>query len=180
MDSAFITASQGETVDGEETDGYQNENESIATDEGDEFNFTVIKGCAQAALDAQKMARVFFELDQAASKLEQLAAILCGARMNHSDVSRAAGFVEKLEKHKVELARMIANVVSDEPGTTSVKADPTSDAPRLPETPPRTNKRAFDTIMGPSPEKASKQRQSYDTIGLHPRITTLYTVLTSI
>ena len=157
MDSAFITASQGETVDGEETDGYQNENESIATDEGDEFNFTAIKGCTQAALDAQKTARVFFELNQAAPKLEQLAAILCCARMNHSDVSRAAGFVEKLEKHKVELARMIANVVSDEPGTMS-------DAPRLPETPPRTNKRAFDTIMGPSPEKASKRRQSY---GIH-------------
>ena len=82
MDSAFITASQGETVDGEETDGYQNENESIATEEGVEFNFTTIKGCAQAALDAQKMARVFIELDQAASKLEQLAAILRGACMN--------------------------------------------------------------------------------------------------
>ena len=72
MDSAFITASQGETVDGEETDGYQNENESIATEEGVEFNFTTIKGCAQAALDAQKMAHVFIELDQAASKLLQL------------------------------------------------------------------------------------------------------------
>ena len=161
MDSAFITASQGETVDGEETDGYQNENESIATDE---FNFMAIKGCTQAALDAQKTVRVFFKLDQAASKLEQLAAILCGAHMNHSDVSQAAGFVEKLEKHKVELARMIMNVVSDEPGTTSVKADPTSAAPRLPETPPRTNKRAFDTIMGPSPKKASKRCQSY---GIH-------------
>ena len=80
--------------------------------------------------------------------------------MNHSDVGRAVGFVEKLEKLKVELAQMI---ISDEPGTTSVKANPASDAPLSPET-PRTNKPAFDTIMGPSPEKASKRRQSY---GIH-------------
>jgi hypothetical protein len=156
-------ATHGEIVDGKETDRDQSDNESIATDEGDEFDFTAIKGCAQDALNAQKTARVFFELDQAAPKLEQLAVVLSGARMSHSDLNRAVGFVEKLEKLQFELARMIGNVVSDEPGKTSVKADPASYGPQLPET-PRTNKQVFYTIMGPSPEKASKRRKSY---GIH-------------
>ena len=117
MNSAFIvsTASQGKTVDGEETNGDQSKNKSITVDEGDEFDFTAIKGCTQATLNAQKMVHVFFELDQATPKLEQLAAVLSSARMNHPDVSRVVGFVEKLKKLKVELVCMIVNVVSDKP-----------------------------------------------------------------
>ena len=61
------------------------------------------------------MVHVFFELDQATPKLEQLAAVLSSARMNHPDVSRVVGFVEKLKKLKVELVCMIVNVVSDKP-----------------------------------------------------------------
>lgn len=81
------------------SDDGESDVESVATDEGDEFDFTV-GIAAQEGLDAQKTARVFFE---------QLAVILEGARMlNRSDLSCAAGFVERLGRSSYAWLRMLS------------------------------------------------------------------------
>ena len=52
---------------------------------------------------------------------------------------------------------MIKDAESDKPATTTP-------ANQHPETPRHNNKRDFRTIMGPSPEKATKRHKSY---GVH-------------
>jgi hypothetical protein len=129
-DIAFAahTTTADEIDGGEKSDNGESDGESVATDVGDEFDFTVLRGgsTAQEALDVQKTARVFFELDQAAPKLEQLVTILEGARMNRSDLSRAAGFVEQLGRLKTELIRMVEDAESDKPATTTPATNETS------------------------------------------------------
>ena len=95
-----------------ESDSGECDGKSVTTDEGDEFDFTAIRGGSSAkdALDVQKMAHIFFELNQAAPKLEQLATVLKGTCMNCSDLVCAIGFVKQLRQLKMELTRMIDNV----------------------------------------------------------------------
>jgi SWIM zinc finger len=163
-DTAFVTCPTAEIVNGEESDSGECDGKSVTTDEGDEFDFTAIRGGSSAkdALDVQKTARVFFELDQAAPKLEQLATVLEGARMNRSDLVRAIGFVKQLGRLKMELTRMIDNVMLDE-GPTATNTKLELAATQHPET-PRRNKRGINAIIGPSPEKATKRHKSY---GVH-------------
>jgi len=80
------------------------------------------------ALDAQKTAHVFFELDQAAPKLGQLAEYLKHTCMTNSDLPRAAGFVEHLRTLMTELTRMMNNVEGDKSSVdvTTVEPHPTN------------------------------------------------------
>jgi hypothetical protein len=89
---------------------------SIATDEGNEFDFTALRESRLGMLNGagwsrcteeQKTARVCFELDQATRKLAQLVTILRlrgGARINRSELPRASGFVERLGRPKTSHA----------------------------------------------------------------------------
>ena len=53
------------------------------------------------ALDEQKTAHVFFELDQATPKLGQLGAVLKGAHMSSLDIPCAVLFIEQLEVYDI-------------------------------------------------------------------------------
>ena len=72
-----------------------------------------ITGCAQAALDEQNTAWVFFKLDQSTPKVEELATVLSGTHMGHLDLSQAMRFINKFMKLKAEWAHMIDGVVPD-------------------------------------------------------------------
>jgi hypothetical protein len=131
-DIAFAahTTTAGKIDGGKKSYDGESDGESVATDEGDEFGFTVLRGglTVQEALDAQKTMCVFFELDQATLKLKQLATILEGAHMNHLDLFHAAGFVERLGQLKTELICMIEDAESDKPTTTT----PANQHPKTP------------------------------------------------
>ncbi|KAF8526180.1 hypothetical protein BU17DRAFT_62172 [Hysterangium stoloniferum] len=62
------------------------------------------------ALNAQKTAQVFFELDQVAPKLGELAEYLKHAHMTKLDLPCAAGFVKHLGTLMTELKRMMNDV----------------------------------------------------------------------
>ena len=82
----FVTQ-DSELPDGEIRDKIAEEGEDSETTD-DEFNFSTIRqgSAAREALDEQKTAHVFFDLDQATPKLGQLGAVLKGAHMSSLDI----------------------------------------------------------------------------------------------
>ena len=65
--SAYTTTA-GEIDSGKKSDDSESDSKSVAMDEGDEFDFTVLQEgstVVQEALDGQKTTHVFFKLNQA-------------------------------------------------------------------------------------------------------------------
>ncbi|KAF8514001.1 hypothetical protein BU17DRAFT_68557 [Hysterangium stoloniferum] len=110
--------------------GDECDDESVATNDSDEFDFSAIRGSStmEDALDAQKTARVFFELDQVTPKLGQLAEYLKHAHMTKLDLTCAAGSLGTLI---TELKRMMNDVEDD----TSSIDPPKSESHPIPSAP---------------------------------------------
>ena len=115
---------------------------------GDEFDFSVIRdsSIAKDALDAQKTARVLFELERAAPKLGQLGDILKGAVMGKSDIPRTTAFVEQLETLTIQLKRMIVNAQPPSKSENVVANSFIGQIDTLLSTPPRNTKRSSGAI----------------------------------
>lgn len=171
------------------TIGEESDNESIATNalgdcdtDSNEFDFTSLQGTAKATFDEQAVARVFYEMEGAAPKLGELAAYLrqCNSLRQHDDVARAMVFRTSLDSLRHELGQLINNYEGSLADNTSEHiSNPTGPRiqPTLPSyslTPPRPtptqlpgsqhphrSKRSVNEILGASPEKASKRKQSY-------------------
>jgi len=169
--TARITA-RGE-LEGADEDS--DDDESIATDtpddESNEFDFTSIRGVSKSTLDEQTIARVFYELEGAAPKLGELSIYLkqCTSLRQPQDRDRASAFHETLNCLQGELSRLINGY-----GMTGSIAGPSHPSPSSPlvtsPLPPvtqpsasqtRGHKRTVLDIIGASPEKASKRKQSY-------------------
>jgi hypothetical protein len=158
--------------------------ESIATDAGDEFDFTLPPNASKNAYDEQAISRVFVELEQAAPKLGELAHFLNGVALNVDDVSRAVEFRDQLTL----LARGLTHLIDDAAAARTANSSsvavpapaPTSPPPSSSLTPPTTSHTSSTSaslhIMGPSlhlkrpssrellppsPEKKQKRKVSW-------------------
>ena len=90
-------------------------------------------------MDEQRIACVFFELDQAMPKLGQLGGVLKGAHMSSSDIPCIISFIEQLEVLTSELKHMMSEakpvmVTPDGSTNTDCTRDQLSDV--TPATPP--------------------------------------------
>jgi hypothetical protein len=161
----------------------ESDNESIATDAPDDgernaFDFTALRGTSKAAFDEQTITRVFYELEGAAPKLGEIGAYLkhCSSLKQPQDFERAFAFQRDLGLLYGELNRLVTNYINTQnpvpgPGPSQHSALTVSHPP--PSTPPatlpaqapghqeRSCKRTVLDIIGASPEKASKRKQSY-------------------
>ena len=158
---AFVRSAEEESADRD-----KDIEEGDDDEDADEFDFSVIRdsSIAKDALDAQKTARVLFELERAAPKLGQLGDILKGAVMGKSDIPRTTAFVEQLETLTIQLKRMIVNAQPPSKSENVVANSFIGQIDTLLSTPPRNTKRSSGAIMGPSPEKAQKRHKSF---GVH-------------
>lgn len=123
--------------------------ESIATDAGDEFDFTLLPNASKNAYDEQVISRVFAELEQAAPKLGELAHFLNGVALNMDDVSHAMEFRDQL----TSLARSLTHLIEDATARTANSSSvavliPAPTSPPLSLTPPTTS---HTSSMGTSP-----------------------------
>jgi len=171
------------TGDSRAEEDSESDNESVATDapdddERDAFDFTsLLERTSKAAFNEQTVARVFYELEGAAPKLGELGAYLkhCMSLPQPQDFERALAAQQNLASLHGELNRLITDYIEQHdtqnpaPGP-SQPAPPTSNPPpspaptlptQLPGSQRRGRKRTVLDIIGASPEKASKRKQSY-------------------
>ena len=155
---------------------------SVATDAPDDdkpdaFDFTSLQGTSKAAFDEQMFAHVFYELEGAAPKLGKLGAYLkhCASLKQPQDFEHAIAFHWDLDSLHGELNRLIidfigkGNTPSQDPAPGPSQhtrhPPPSTPPPTLPTQIPapqrRGRKRTVLDIIGASPEKASKRKQSY-------------------
>ena len=138
-ENAFV-AQDSELLDGEIRDKIEEEREDSKTTDN-KFDFSMIcQGSpAREALDKQKTACVFFELDWAMPKLGQLGTVLKGACMSSSDIPHVILFIEQLEVPTSELKHMMSEtkpimVMPDSSANTNCTQDQLCDAAHV--TPP--------------------------------------------
>ena len=151
----------------------ESDNESVATntpqdhdEDSNEFDFVALQGTSKAAFDEQAVARVFYEMEGAAPKLGELAAYLkqFNSLRQHDDIVRAVTFRNSLNSLQHELGRLIGNYSESNSSNHAIRPQST---PRPTATQPPTSqqlrgsKRSVNDILGASPEKASKRKQSY-------------------
>ena len=148
------------------------DDESIATDvpddEANEFDITSLRGVSKAAFDEQTIAHVFYELEGAAPKLGELGIYLkqCTSLKQPQDIQRATIFYETLSTLQAELSRLVNPSHNSAPGLSQPPSARTTPPPRITMTQPSLthnhgHKRTVLDIIGVSPEKASKRKQSY-------------------
>ncbi|KIJ33980.1 hypothetical protein M422DRAFT_263935 [Sphaerobolus stellatus SS14] len=158
------------TIDDEETAG--SDSESVTTDAGDEFDFSMLMSSSRTALDAQSMVRLGYELLNAAHKMGDMASMMPSTppiirpesvqnfKVFYSSIMR---FAEKI-LHLIEGNEARSQIYPTMPVTTQLTNDPKSCPPpsstslKHPGSPIASQRRAPIPI---SPEKSQKHKPSY-------------------
>ncbi|KIJ29355.1 hypothetical protein M422DRAFT_269311 [Sphaerobolus stellatus SS14] len=153
-----------ETVGDEEE--VESDSESVATDAGDEFDFSILCSSSKAALNAQSMARLTYELQSTVPKLGDLAAIIpsSGACVQPEHISGLEAFhgtlihlAEKLQHLIIDAKASQTTITLSAQLTGAPKPSPSA-ALKRPGSPISSARPAPIPI---SPEKAQKRKQSY-------------------
>ncbi|KZT02325.1 uncharacterized protein LAESUDRAFT_716933 [Laetiporus sulphureus 93-53] len=154
--------------------GTSSDDESIATDasdsqDEDDLSFTLPnrRHIASAGVDQQAVARVFFELERAAPKMQELSQYLSNvpALIRTEDVERAAGFQDKLLMLTRQLSRLLIShdhrIDSLQVATPGALDSMLQDRPKTP-LPTQCKRRAgTDSLLGASPEKTQRRKDSH-------------------
>lgn len=138
------------------------DNESVATDAGNAFDFSIPN--SGAALNEQAIGRVFMELDAAMPKMHMLGTFLgTVSHLPAGDIKRAAQFCDQL----VALVNQFSTLLDSAAPSLSValSTPPSSTFPLASPAPPVASqrKRTYDRadIIAASPEKKQKRKTSY-------------------
>ena len=136
--------------------------ESVGTDDANdhEFEFSGILGTPQASINDHAISRTFYDFERAIPKLAEWRQYLeaVSELRNPQDRERAAHFHSELTALSNQLTRLISGF--DKEGIKE-KEPPAAEVTPTPRPLTQPAKRPHASIIGPSPEKASKRRKSY-------------------
>ncbi|KIJ32259.1 hypothetical protein M422DRAFT_265913 [Sphaerobolus stellatus SS14] len=136
---------------------YDSDLESVATEDGDEFDFNFIESAAKEGVAEQKWSCAYHQLSTITPHLGELATILAGAEVPTKHLDTVILFQSQLQSLSNELERMIQAAQASDPKP--IIQETQRKRPRSPS--PKAEPQLRRRLLPPSPEKKQKRKDSH-------------------